>query len=113
MTGRRRRDQRDDETAGIPIGDALGNLLRARGLGATLVLADVVACWETVTGADVAAHVAPVALRGRELVVEVDQAAWATQIQLLSGTLLARLSEELGGGVADQLSVRVRRPGQH
>ncbi|MGH9296893.1 MAG: DUF721 domain-containing protein [Acidimicrobiales bacterium] len=101
----------DEEVPGTPIREALSDLLRARGLSGTLVLADILACWQAAAGPEVAAHVRPVSLRGKELVVEVDQPAWATQVQLLAARLLSRLSEELGFVAVEQLKVRVERPG--
>jgi len=98
----------DDPTV-TPIGDAVSSLLRSRGLGSTVVLAEVMAKWEQVAGAELAAKIRPVALQGRRLVCEVDEPAWATQVRLLADKLLGRLAEELGRDVADELSVRVKR----
>ncbi|MHB1988461.1 MAG: DciA family protein [Acidimicrobiales bacterium] len=98
-----------EEDLGItPIGDAMTSLLRSRGLGATVVLARVLSSWQSAVGADLASKIRPVALRHRELVCEVDDSAWATQVKLLSKKLLARLSEEVGASVADELSVHVK-----
>ena len=99
-----------DTPAPVRIGAAVDHLLRARGLEATAVLADVVGCWEATVGRDVATHVTPVVVRQSELVVEVDEPAWATQVQLLSSLLLARLADQLGPGAPHRLSVRVGRP---
>jgi predicted nucleic acid-binding Zn ribbon protein len=50
-----------------------------------------------------------VSLRHGELVCEVDDPAWATQVRLLSEMLLGRLADEVGGKVADRLSIHVKR----
>jgi predicted nucleic acid-binding Zn ribbon protein len=92
-----------------PIGDAVSSLLQSRGLGGTVVLARVQAAWEEAAGPEVAARVRPVGLRGRELVCEVSDPAWATQIRLLSDKLLGRLAEVLGHAPADHLAVRISR----
>jgi len=95
----------------VPISDAVEHLLTARGLEATAVLAEVLGGWDETVGRDVAAHVVPVAVRqGGELVVEVDEPAWATQVQLLSSLLLARLADQLGPSAPHRLSVKVGRP---
>jgi predicted nucleic acid-binding Zn ribbon protein len=101
----------DDVTdqAVTPIGDAMATLLRSRGLGATVVLAEVMSAWERVAGPELAARVRPVSLRHGELVCEVDDPAWATQVRLLSEMLLGRLADEVGGKVADRLSIHVKR----
>lgn len=64
--------------------------------------------WDEIVGATVAAHVRPVRLDERVLVVEVDEPAWATQVSFLSDNLRARLASEIGVEV-DRLEVRVAR----
>ncbi len=91
-----------------PIGDAMNRLLKSRGLSATATLARVLEVWERAVGEDLARHVRPVAVRGSELVCEVDEPAWATQIRLLSAALLDRVAEESDERLVDLLSVRVR-----
>lgn len=104
----------DDDLAptapALPIGAAVEHLLKARGLEATAVLADILTCWDETVGRDVAVHVTPVGLRQGELIVEVDEPAWATQVQLLGSLVLARLADQLGPGAPQRLSVRVGRP---
>lgn len=103
-------DPENDTDLGVtPLSNALASVLRARGLGATTVLAGVMDAWPEVVGPELAERVRPVSLRGRELVCEVDSPAWATQLQLLGSELLERLADHLGGPVADQLTVRVAR----
>ena len=96
---------------GMPIGEATRRLLRARGLDATMTLAEVFGVWTDVVGAHVAAHVRPVGLHAVTLTVEVDEPAWATQIQFLSGTILQGLKDRLGDRAPAALNVRVARPG--
>ncbi|HKH88723.1 MAG TPA: DUF721 domain-containing protein [Acidimicrobiales bacterium] len=96
---------------GMPIGEATRRLLRARGLDATMTLAEVLAVWTEVVGDHVATHVRPAGLHAVTLTVEVDDPAWATQIQFLSGTILEGLRERLGERAPAGLNVRVARPG--
>lgn len=90
-----------------PIGDAMSSLLRARGMTPAKHLAEVMAAWEEAVGPELAERVRPVALRGDELVVEVDSSPWATQVSLLSDRLLDGLSAAIGRPVASRLSARV------
>jgi predicted nucleic acid-binding Zn ribbon protein len=92
-----------------PIGEAIGAVVRARGLGESAVLAQVMTAFEQAVGPEVSNHVVPVAIHGRELVCEVDSSAYATQLRLLSGEVLARLEEVIGERVADRLTARVSR----
>lgn len=99
-----------DGRAGVPIGDAAKRLLRARGLDATVILADVMSAWEESVGPVVARHARPVALRSGRLVVEVDEPAWATEIQFQSETILASLRARLGDRAPGAVMARVGRP---
>jgi len=91
----------------VPIGSAVGRLLRQRGLEDALVLGRVASCWEQVVGAQMALQVRPLLVRGRELVVSVDHSAWATELELAGSKVLERLGEELGDEAPERLSVRV------
>jgi predicted nucleic acid-binding Zn ribbon protein len=96
---------------GLPIGEATRRLLRARGLEATLTLADVIGAWDYVVGPQVAAHARPAAIHAATVTVEVDEPAWATQLQFLTGSILTGLSERLGDRAPTTVSIRVARPG--
>ena len=65
--------------------------------------------WEEIAGPKVAAHVRPLRLDGRVLVVAADHPAWATQVRALTPLLLARVGE-VGGQVPERLEVVVRAP---
>jgi predicted nucleic acid-binding Zn ribbon protein len=64
--------------------------------------------WEEAVGPAVAAHTHPLSLRDGTLVVAVDNPAWATQLRLLHGELMARLTAVVGDGAVTRLEVRVR-----
>jgi predicted nucleic acid-binding Zn ribbon protein len=96
---------------GLPIGEATRRLLRARGLEAVVTLAEVLGAWDDVVGPQVAAHARPAALHASTVTVEVDEPAWATQLQFLSGTILTGLSERLGDRAPTNVTIRVARPG--
>ncbi|MGA3216341.1 MAG: DUF721 domain-containing protein [Acidimicrobiales bacterium] len=104
-------DQVSEEDSGagsaVPIGAALDQLLRQRGMEDALVLGRVNSCWEKVVGPDIARQVRPQLIRGRELVVSVDHPAWATELELAGSAVLSRLAEELGEAAPQRLSVRV------
>jgi predicted nucleic acid-binding Zn ribbon protein len=92
---------------------ALSSLLSYRGLTGAAVLSAIFSAWDKVAGPELAAKARPVALRGRELVLEVPSPPWATQLNLLSSELVTRLNQELGKEALSGLSVRVNpRSGQ-
>jgi len=91
------------------IGDGLDRALRGLGGVRASTLDRVFSDWEELVGPQVAAHAQPISLRGTALVVGVDESAWATQLRLLSGSLLELLADLIGPGAVTEIEVRVRR----
>ena len=83
-------------------GEAIQRLVDERGWQDTTTAAGVLANWAAVVGPEIADHCQPVS----ELVVVAESTAWATQLRLLSKTLLARVREHAGDGVAHKVVVR-------
>jgi predicted nucleic acid-binding Zn ribbon protein len=94
-------DDRDPQ----PIGSVLAGYVADRSWQRPLAEARVFADWESIVGAEVAAHCHPESLRAGELRVTAESTAWATQLRLLAGTLLARLTAELGHGVVAKMII--------
>lgn len=63
--------------------------------------------WDEIAGGALSAHVRPLRLRSGVLVVTVDHPAWATQVKMLSATLLDRVAE-VGGARPERLEIVVR-----
>jgi predicted nucleic acid-binding Zn ribbon protein len=91
----------------VPIGKAVDQLMRQRGMEDALILGRVTSCWEDAVGPEIARQVRPQLVRGRELVVTVDHPAWATELELAGSAVLSRLAEALGEAAPQRLSVRV------
>ena len=87
------------------MGGLLAGYVADRGWERPLAEARVFADWASLVGGDVAAHCAPIALTAGELKVTAESTAWATQLRLLSATLLARLADELGPDVVHRIHV--------
>ncbi len=85
-----------DLTDPQPVGAVLHEYTNDRGWQRPLAEARVFAEWSVLVGAEVAAHSSPSSLRDGELRVAAESTAWATQLRLLSASLLARLVAELG-----------------
>lgn len=93
----------------MPVSEALSALSRRLGMAKTDALSAIFVRWEALVGASVAAHVRPLKLDGRTLVVAADHPAWATQIRHLAPEILARLANECDASEApERLEVRVR-----
>ncbi len=94
-----------DTTDPATLGAVASGFVADRGWQRPLSEARVFSSWAEIVGADVAAHCAPSALREGELRVSAESTAWATQLRLLAGTLLARIVAELGPDVVTRIVV--------
>lgn len=65
--------------------------------------------WTEIVGEHVANHVTPAKLDRDVLVVDVDDPAWATQVRLLTGTIITRV-REVAGTELTRVEVLVARP---
>ncbi len=72
------------------------------------VLKTVFAAWEELVGSVMAAHSSPVRLVDGELVVAVDDPAWATEMKFFSTELIGRINAAAGEDTVVSLKVRVR-----
>ncbi len=52
--------------------------------------------WPSLVGAEIAARCKPMSLTDGELRIAAESTAWATQLRLLTGKLLARLADRVG-----------------
>jgi predicted nucleic acid-binding Zn ribbon protein len=82
------------------------NLVRERDWTRTITAASLLPRWEQIVGADIAAHCRPERLEGGELTCIAESTAWATQLRLMSGHLLARIAADVGPDVVRRLRVR-------
>jgi predicted nucleic acid-binding Zn ribbon protein len=114
-TASRRRRRKDDEVRSSARPDArdpqlvsssIDRLVAERGWDAPVAVGGVIGRWDSVVGADVAAHCRPESFEEGVLVVRADSTAWATQVRLLAPTLMRRLAEEVGESTVTKLVVR-------
>ncbi len=104
-TGRAPRDGRDPAL----LGDQLDHMLLDRGWTVDVAAGSVMGQWPQIVGDDVAAHSKPISFEDGVLTVRADSTAWATQLRMLSSTLLGRVEEKVGHDVVTQL--RITGPG--
>lgn len=97
-----------DDTDPQLVGGLLNDYVSERGWERPMSEARVFADWAALVGAEVAAHSSPTALANGELKVAAESTAWATQLRLLTSSLLARLAAELGPDVVT--SIRISGP---
>jgi predicted nucleic acid-binding Zn ribbon protein len=83
------------------LSEQMDKLLLDRGWNLDVAVGSVMGRWPSIVGADVAAHSTPTAFEAGVLTVRADSTAWATQLRLMSATLLRRLETEIGDVVTD------------
>ena len=87
------------------IGSAVDDLVRDRQWEKTLRSAGILSRWDRIVGPEIAAHCRPVRLEAGRLSCVAESTAWATQIRMLSSSLLERIVTELGPGVVTSMTV--------
>ena len=91
------------------LGEQLDRYVVERGWAVDVAVGAVIGRWPEIVGPEIARHCAPVQFVDGILTVRGDSTAWATQLRLLSSTLLARLAQEVGEGTVAE--IRVVGPG--
>ncbi|WP_344273114.1 DUF721 domain-containing protein [Actinomadura napierensis] len=98
---------RDPSRGGDPqaFGAAIRDLLASRGWEQRAAVGGVFGNWAGIVGPELAEHTRPERFEDGELTVAADSTTWATQLRLLSSTLVRRLNEELGHGTVRRVKV--------
>ncbi len=96
-----RPDDRDPQL----LDEAMGRLVANHGWELDLKVQGVFGRWAELVGDDVAAHCTPESFADGRLVVRTDSTAWATQLKLLTPTVVRRLNTELGHGTVTVIEV--------
>ncbi len=88
------------------LGDQMDRLLVDRGWNVDVAVGSVMGRWPAIVGADVARHCSPVTFSDGVLTVRADSTAWATQLRLMSSSILGRLEAEVGKDTVTELRVQ-------
>lgn len=91
----------------LPLRQSLERLLDGLGAPEIDAVTTLIDRWPDVVGPELASRVRAVAVRGSELVVKVDDPAWASQISWLESRLLKRIDDLVGPGRITVVSARV------
>lgn len=84
----------------------LEQLLKDFGTPDINVVTSIVEQWEEIVGSDLAAKISAVAISGSELIVRVDDPAWASQIKWLEKQLLDKITRLIGDEKVTSIRVR-------
>ena len=87
------------------LGDQLDRFVVERGWAVDVAVGAVIGRWPQIVGPEIAQHCTPVDFVEGVLTIRADSTAWATQLRLLSSSLLARLAEDVGEGTDAELRV--------
>ncbi|NYE95933.1 putative nucleic acid-binding Zn ribbon protein [Psychromicrobium silvestre] len=87
------------------LGGILERLVAERGWSSPVAVGSVMVQWNNLVGPEIAAHCQPESFEGTVLQVRCDSTSWATQLRLLSSSLLARFDADLGAGVVTKIQV--------
>ncbi len=98
-------DVKDGGRDPLGLGNVVSRLVSDRGWSSPLAVGSVMAQWDTLVGADISAHCQPESFEVTTLHVRCDSTSWATQLRLLSSSLLAKFDAELGAGVVTKILV--------
>jgi predicted nucleic acid-binding Zn ribbon protein len=88
------------------LGDQMDRLLLDRGWTVDVAVGSVMGRWPAIVGPDVAGHCTPVTFSDGVLTVRADSTAWATQLRLMSSSILGRLETEVGKDVVTELRIQ-------
>ncbi|AXJ09330.1 DUF721 domain-containing protein [Arthrobacter sp. PM3] len=89
----------------LGLGKVVGRLVAERGWTSPVAVGSVMAQWPALVGPEISAHCTPESFTDTTLHVRTDSTAWATQLRLLSGSLLEKFRTELGDGVVTSIQV--------
>jgi len=96
-----------EERGPTPIRKSLERLLAGMGSPEIDSVATLMDRWPEVVGDRLSERIRAVAVRGSELLVSVDDPAWASQISWLEAQLLERIAGIVGPGRITAVRVRV------
>lgn len=103
--GTQRRDGQDGRDPSL-LGEQMDRLLFDRGWNVDVAIGSVMGRWPAIVGADVAAHCSPMTFSDGVLTVRAESTAWATQLRLMSSSILGRLESEVGQDTVTELLVQ-------
>ena len=84
----------------------MDRLLLDRGWNVDVAIGSVMGRWPEIVGTDVAEHCLPLTFADGVLTVRADSTAWATQLRMMSSSILGRLENEVGKDAVTELRIQ-------
>lgn len=88
-----------------PLGRLARDLAKKRGWSAHVAEGTVLGHWASVVGHQIADHATPTSLQDGVLSIAAESTAWATQLRMMQGQLLAKIAAAVGNGVVTSLKI--------
>lgn len=85
--------------------DQLESFVNERGWQVDVAVGAVIGRWPQIVGAEIAQHCHPVEFIDGVLTIRADSTAWATQLRMLSASLMGRLAADVGEGTVTELRI--------
>ena len=105
-TTRRPASSRRSKDDPMPLGEALGSVIRQRGWSTELNVHTLLGRWPSLVGETVADHSTPEGYADGVITVRTDSTAWASQLRLMVPQLVAKLNETLGDGTIKRIAIK-------
>lgn len=96
---------RRDSAEPQPLVSGIENLIAERAWQVDVQAGAVFGRWSQIVGGEVAQHSGPTAFEDGMLTVRADSTAWATQLRLLSSSILAAIERQVGVDVVRELKI--------
>ena len=90
----------------VHLRSVLEQLLKDFGTPDITTVISIIDQWEEIVGSDLATKISAVAISGSELIVRVDDPAWASQISWLENQLLDKITRLIGEEKITSIRVR-------
>ena len=90
----------------VHLRSVLEQLLKDFGTPDITTVTSIIDQWEEIVGSDLATKISAVAINGSELIVRVDDPAWASQISWLEKQLLDKITRLVGEEKITSIRVR-------
>ncbi len=91
----------------VPLRRSLERLLEGMGAPRIDDITTIIDQWSEIVGPRLAERIEAVAVRGSELLVAVNDPAWASQVAWLEAQLLERIDDLVGPGRITSVRVRI------
>lgn len=83
----------------------VGQMIISRGWREPVAVSSVIARWDELVGAELAAHTRPKKFENAIVEVHCDSTAWATQLDLMKRDIIQMFERELGSGVVHDVQI--------